>query len=239
MAAEYLIAADEQKIDARLATALLYGIITDTRSLSRHTSDDDLQMFARLFPLADHAALRRITHPSYAPVPLRRLGEALTTAKVVDGLAYLHLGSLPKSQEHVVAQFAEFCLGIAGAEVSAVSGTFGANLVMSTRALSPEARLGERLRDLFGSYGSAGGHAIMAKAVVRLSSWRAVNPYEGEEELVEQIREALRRALSSKSVGAVYEDDRELSSDDLEPGRGAIGQGRSRNRSMPGSRNAT
>ena len=226
MAAEYLIAADERKIDARLATALLYGIITDTKSLSRHTSDEDLQMFARLFPLADHAALRRITHPSYAPLPLGRLGQALTTAKVVDGLAYLHLGTLPKSEEHVVAQFAEFCLGIAGAEVSAVSGVFGTNLVMSTRALSPDARLGERLRDVFGAHGSAGGHAIMAKAVARLSSWRAEHPYESEEELVEQIRAALVAALSSKSTGAVYEDDREPSTDDREPGRGAIGQER-------------
>ncbi len=239
MAAEYLIAADEQKIDARLATALLYGIITDTKSLSRHTSDEDLQMFARLFPLADHPALRRITHPSYAPLPLRRLGEALTKAKVVDGLAYLHLGTLPKSQEHVVAQFAEFCLGIAGAEVSAVSGVFGNNLVMSTRALSPEARLGERLRDLFGAHGSAGGHAIMAKAVLRLPSWRAEHPYENEEELVEQIGEALRGELSSKSTGAVYENDRELFSDAREPGRGAIGQGPLEDSSMPGSRNAT
>ena len=226
MAAEYLIAADERKIDARLATALLYGIITDTKSLSRHTSDEDLQMFARLFPLTDHAALRRITHPSYAPLPLGRFGEALTTAKVVDGLAYVHLGTLPKSEEHVVAQFAEFCLGISGAEVSAVSGVFGTHLVMSTRALSPDARLGDRLREVFGAHGSAGGHAIMAKAVARLSSWRAEHPFENEEQLVEQIRKALLGALSSKSTGLVYEDDREPSTHDREPGRGAIGQER-------------
>ncbi|HUF31512.1 MAG TPA: hypothetical protein VMM77_12745 [Gemmatimonadaceae bacterium] len=225
MAGEYLIAADEQKIDARLATALLYGIITDTKSLSRHTSDEDLQMFARIFPLADHAALRRITHPSYAPLPLRRLGAALQTVTVVDGVAYLHLGTLPRSEEHVVAQFAEFCLGIAGAEVSAVSGVFGTQLVMSTRALSPEARLGERLRAAFGRHGSAGGHAIMAKAVVQLSSWRAEHPFDDEQELAKHIGAALRQALASKTMGTVYEGegDRERSASDLEQERGAIG----------------
>jgi hypothetical protein len=138
----------------------------------------------------------------------------------------VHLGTLPKSEEHVVAQFAEFCLGIAGAEVSAVSGVFGTNLVMSTRALSPDARLGDRLREVFGAHGSAGGHAIMAKAVARLSSWRAEHPFENEEELVKQIRKALLGALASKSTGAVYEDDREPSTHDREPGRGAIGQER-------------
>jgi hypothetical protein len=53
---------------------------------------------------------------------------------------------------------------------------------------------------------------------------------------VEQIGEALLGALSSKSTGAVYEDDREPSTDDREPGRGGSG---SRNLSMLGSRNAT
>ena len=41
-----------------------------------------------------------------------------------NGLAYVHLGLLPADQEHIVAQLAEFCLGMAGAEISAVSGVF-------------------------------------------------------------------------------------------------------------------
>jgi len=200
MATEYLLASPAGEPDALMATALLYGIITDTKSLSRHTSDEDLEAFAYLFPLADHAALRRIQHPSYAPLPLRRLGAALQSAEVIDGLAYLHLGSLPKSQEHVVAQFAEFILGMAGAEVSAVSGIFGTRLVMSTRALSPEARLGDRLRAAFGAYGSAGGHAIMAKAVARLTTWRADHPYGNERELAAELGRVLRRALADPAT---------------------------------------
>jgi nanoRNase/pAp phosphatase (c-di-AMP/oligoRNAs hydrolase) len=195
MAAEYLFAARDGDPDAPMATALLYGIITDTKSLSRHTSEEDLQMFARLFPLADHASLRRIHHPSYGALPLRRLGEGLESVTADRGVAYLHLGTLPRSEEHVVAQFAEFCLGIAGAEVSAVSGVFGSKLVMSTRALSPEAQLGARLRDLFCRYGSAGGHPIMAKAVLRLASWRADHPFDSDEELAAELGSQLRDAL--------------------------------------------
>ena len=196
MAAEYLLASSHPDLDPGMATALLYGIVTDTKSLSRHTSDEDLEMFARLFPLADHSALRRIQHPSYGRVPLHRFGAALQTVTSERGVAYLHVGALPKSEEHVVAQFAEFCLGIAGAEISAVSGVFGSQLVMSTRALSPRARLGERLHELFGEYGSAGGHAIMAKAVVRLSDWRADHPYEDDDALADQLGDLLRRQLA-------------------------------------------
>ncbi len=61
---------------------------------------------------------------------------------------------------------------MAGAEVAVVSGIFGPNLVMSARALSPAAQLGERLRELFDEFGSAGGHPVMAKAVVTLREWR-------------------------------------------------------------------
>jgi hypothetical protein len=139
--------------------------------------------------------LRRIQHPSYSPIALRRFGQALQRPHMRDGLAYVHLGRLPEDQEHIVAQLAEFCLGMAGAEVSAVSGVFGSKLAMSTRALSPDAQLGERLREAFLDYGSAGGHPVMAKAVIDLAAWRADHRFTDERGLERTIFAALRRAL--------------------------------------------
>jgi nanoRNase/pAp phosphatase (c-di-AMP/oligoRNAs hydrolase) len=194
MAAQYLLATgDDDALTRPLATALLYGIITDTRSLSRSASNDDLQMFAYLFPRADHAALRNIQHPSYAPVVLRRFGRTLERVRVRGGLAYAHLGRLPAEQEHVVAQLAEFCLGMADARVSAVSGVFGDRLILSARAIRESARLGERLRAAFDEYGSAGGHPVMAKAVVRLADWRRAHATGGRRGLERSVMAALRR----------------------------------------------
>lgn len=201
MAAEYLLAADEKEIATPLATALLYGIVTDTKSLSRSASDDDLQMFAYLFPRADQAMLRRIQHPSYGTLALKRFGDALQRPRVHDGLAYVHLGRLPEDEEHIVAQLAEFCLGMAGASVSAVSGVFGPNLVMSTRALSPDARLGERLRTAFKRYGSAGGHPVMAKAVMDLEAWRRDHPFRDSRSLERTVQQALRKTLPASPNG--------------------------------------
>lgn len=198
MATEYLVADNEEALTTPLATALLYGIITDTKSLSRSASDDDLQMFAYLFPRADQAMLRRIQHPSYRSLALRRFGVALQRARVVGGLAYIHLGRLPEDQEHIVAQLAEFCLGMAGASVSAVSGLFGPNIVMSTRALSPGTRLGERLRAAFMRFGSAGGHPVMAKAVMDIDAWRGAHAFTDERSLERGVLRALRRALAAE-----------------------------------------
>ena len=199
IAAEYLLAEGDEPLTRELATALLYGIITDTKSLSRSASDDDLEMFAYLFPRADHSLLRRIQHPSYTAATLRRFGLALQHTHVKDGLAYVHLGRLPEDQEHIVAQLAEFCLGMEGANVAVVSGIFHDRLVMSARALWPAAKLGDRLRESFARYGSAGGHAVMAKAVIRLTDWRRAHAARGDRGLEMSIARTVRRALAPAS----------------------------------------
>jgi nanoRNase/pAp phosphatase (c-di-AMP/oligoRNAs hydrolase) len=196
IAAEYLLAEGDEALTRELATALLYGIITDTKSLSRSASDEDLEMFAYLFPRADHALLRRIQHPSYSAATLRRFGLALQHAHVTRGLAHVHLGRLPQDQEHIVAQLAEFCLGIEGANTAVVSGIFHDRVVMSARALWPAAKLGDRLREAFDRYGSAGGHAVMAKAVIRLADWRRSHDARGDRGLEMSIARAVRRALA-------------------------------------------
>jgi nanoRNase/pAp phosphatase (c-di-AMP/oligoRNAs hydrolase) len=199
IAAEYLLAEGEEPLTRELATALLYGIITDTKSLSRSASDDDLEMFAYLFPRADHSLLRRIQHPSYSAATLRRFGLALQRAHVTRGVAHVHLGRLPEDQEHIVAQLAEFCLGIEGANTAVVSGVFHDRVVMSARALWPAAKLGDRLREAFDRYGSAGGHAVMAKAVIRLADWRRTHEAHGDRGLEMSIARAVRRALAPAS----------------------------------------
>src|SRR5918999_531216 len=180
IAGEYLLAEGDEPLTRELATALLYGIITDTKSLSRSASDDDLEMFAYLFTRADHALLRRIQHPSYSAASLRRFGVALQHAHVARGLAHVHLGRLPEDEEHIVAQLAEFCLGIDGANIAVVSGVFHDRIVMSARALWPAAKLGDRLREAFDRFGSAGGHAVMAKAVIHIADWRRAHRAQGD-----------------------------------------------------------
>ena len=59
---EYLRAADV-KFTHRLATALLYGIKSDTLGLERGGTKADLEAFSFLYLLANHNALRKIERP--------------------------------------------------------------------------------------------------------------------------------------------------------------------------------
>ncbi len=195
MAAEYLLARDSAAMTRQLATALLYGIITDTSSLVRSASEADLEMFGYLFPRADIALLRAIQHPSYSATALRRFGRALQGNTVRHGVAYVYLGRMNRQEEHVVAQFADFCLGFEGARMAAVCAMFDQHLIISTRALSPDARLGEKLRETFGDFGSAGGHPVMAKAVIRVADWKRARRITQPSGVEPSIRRALLAAL--------------------------------------------
>src|ERR1700689_3466765 len=96
---KYLVAADE-KISERLATALLYGIRSDTLALSRRVTEDDLQAFAHLYPLANYGLLRQIDRPELPVSFARILSQAMRRFAVRDGLVVLHLG--PVEREHII-----------------------------------------------------------------------------------------------------------------------------------------
>src|SRR5260370_1339639 len=59
---EYLEACGAD-VSQRLATALLYGIKSDTLMLNRETGPADLRAFMSLYPLTNYNTLRRIERP--------------------------------------------------------------------------------------------------------------------------------------------------------------------------------
>ena len=166
---EYLISAGE-RVSERLATALLYGIKSDTLMLSRRVTDDDLQAFTYLYPLANYNLLRRIERPELPLSFARILARAMGRMTVRDQLAVIHLG--PVKRDDLIVQMADFCLQFEGAEWVAVSGKLGGNLVIAVRNHGAGRSAGDVVRKLFSDIGSAGGHRNMAKAVMPLGAWR-------------------------------------------------------------------
>jgi nanoRNase/pAp phosphatase (c-di-AMP/oligoRNAs hydrolase) len=163
---QYLQAA-EAKITQRLATALYYGLKTDTLSLERETTEADVEAFSYLYPLANHSLIRRMEHPKLPLRDLDAFGYALRCRTIIGTTFFTHLGIVER--EDVLPQFAEFSLQVEGMEWSVVSGIFGGNLIVSVRHAAHTRSAGELVRTAFGLYGSAGGHRSMAKAVMPLA----------------------------------------------------------------------
>jgi len=165
---EYLRAADV-KITPRLATALLYGIKSDTLGLERGGTRADLDAFAFLYLLANHNTLRRIERPELSDAALDLLAHGLAKRQITRGVFFSHLG--PVATVDLIPQFADFGLQAEGVDWSVVSGVVSDALHISVRNVGHVKSAGDVTRAAFGDVGSAGGHRTMAKAVIPLKEF--------------------------------------------------------------------
>jgi nanoRNase/pAp phosphatase (c-di-AMP/oligoRNAs hydrolase) len=190
---EYLRASGS-KISQRLATALLYGIKSDTLNLQRATAQPDLQAFVRLYPLANAGLMRRMERPSIDLPDLQSLGRALSRLVVDEGILSIHLGEV--TREDVIPQFVEFCMQIEGVLWGAVSGIYDNNVVISVRNVGYVESAGRKVEAFFNECGSAGGHRSSAKAVVPVDAFERTFGNISEE----TIRNVIRKMASKKDT---------------------------------------
>ena len=195
---EYLRAADV-KIAQRLATALLYGIKSDTLGLERGGSRADLDAFSFLYLLANHNALRRIERPDLSSATLGVLARGLARRRIARGVFFSHLG--PVDTVDPIPQFADFGLQAEGVEWSVVSGVVGDEVHVSVRNVGYVKSAGDVTRAAFGDLGSAGGHRTMAKAVIRLRTLLGGGESRAARGPAERIRRRFLRALGSNGRG--------------------------------------
>jgi nanoRNase/pAp phosphatase (c-di-AMP/oligoRNAs hydrolase) len=193
---EYLISANE-RISERLATALLYGIRSDTLALSRRVTDDDLQAFVTLYPIANYNMLKQIERPELPAEFAKILSRALARMEVVDGLAVLNLGQV--ARDDIIVQVADFCLQFEGVEWVAVAGKLGSDLVIAVRNYGMSGdNAGDAVQTLFGDIGSAGGHRNMAKAVIKQTAWRRREGSTRDRFVEERLRELFLAEISGE-----------------------------------------
>ena len=98
----------------KLATALYYGIITDTRGLSRGTSQADIDAYLYLQPKIDHDALANI---EFAPVPdsyFKTLVDTLDNARRYGNVVIAYCGTT--DYPDMAAEMADFLLRIKDTE---------------------------------------------------------------------------------------------------------------------------
>ena len=189
---EYLRAA-EMDLRPRLATALAYGIKSDTQLLGRETSRHDMAAFAFLHAAQSPALLRRIERPALPEDALRSLGRALSRTKVLDGMHVLVLGRV---REDVIPQVADLGLQAEGAEWAIAAGVVGSDLVFSVRNVGWVRAAGDVVRAVVEGMGLGGGHRSMAKGIIPLKAFRKAHG--------NATRATIRRALLGAFMKAIH-----------------------------------
>ena len=153
--------------DAQVATALFYGIKSDTRDLGRETHPADAEAYLQLFPFVDKLELGRIEHPELPPAYFELLHGAIERARRYGELLVADLGALYSPD--LTAEIAERFLFIEGVRWSLALGTFHGDVFASLRTNDPDAHAGQLIREICRDLGgSSGGHTSMAGARIPL-----------------------------------------------------------------------
>jgi nanoRNase/pAp phosphatase (c-di-AMP/oligoRNAs hydrolase) len=166
MLTEYLRAASPNGPGRPLATALLFGIRTDTDGLSRAVSAADVDAYAFLQKRADLQLVRRFERPSFAVETVHRFGTALRHADCEDDLCVCVLGRLGTEEAHLLADVADFCLGIEHVTWSVAAALLDDDVVLTIRHAGTGPGAGALARAITRQGGRGGGHATMARAAL-------------------------------------------------------------------------
>ena len=167
-------------VPAWLATALAYGISSETRDLGRGAGERDLEAYLRLYPRVRKRILARIEHPRLPRAYFAVLDRALHRAVCHRNVIGSRLGDVETPDS--VAEIADFLLAHERMGWSVVTGRHGGQLYISLRAIRGRGA-GQLLRELLRESGTAGGHGRMAGGQVDIAGLTAFEVEALEEEL--------------------------------------------------------
>jgi nanoRNase/pAp phosphatase (c-di-AMP/oligoRNAs hydrolase) len=203
MLTEYLRAVDGRRIHRELATALLFGIRTDTDSLMRGVTPADVGAYAYLQSLADVQLMRRFDRPSYGRETAQAFGDALAGAVYDNELMVVHLGQIAADEAHVLADLADFCLTVENITWVVAAAEHEDELILTIRHTGTGAGAGPLARAIALLGGSGGGHATMAR--VALPMERARELLDGNSDAPTVLR-LVRRTMEQVPADATRRD---------------------------------
>ena len=205
--------------DARVATALAYGIKTDTLDLARSIGPHDEVVYREIYALADKRVLGRIQRARLSQEYFQVLERGLRRARVTDFAVTTYLGQV--DHPDAVAEIADILFRLESMKWAMVAGMNGPMLYLSLRAVQAEGVNAGRIAEQV-SQGFGGGHETFAGAQIPLPT-DGTTPEAFFEVVWERFLQAIRakksltRPLTIPPTSRTSEDRRhERSRDDDE-----------------------
>jgi len=184
-----------------LATALFFGIKSETEEFKRNARTQDFSAAATLYPYVDHDLIEKMEGPALSYETLDVLGTAIKNREVYPPVLISFAGFI--NEKDAITQAADYLLKLEGISTVLVFGVVKDVVHLSARNNDVRLNIGEILRRAFGDVGSAGGHAHAAGGQIPLGIFGEISE---KEVLSKLIREAVRkRFLNTLGIEGVAE----------------------------------
>jgi nanoRNase/pAp phosphatase (c-di-AMP/oligoRNAs hydrolase) len=162
---EYLRAA-KIRPSPKLATALFYGIKTDTDNFVMASLPNDINAFRYLYKFTNMNIIKKIESSEITKQTLASYRVAMERLTFLKNIAFIHMGNVDNPDILVI--IADFFLKMAEATWCIVSGIYDQKLIIIFRNAGFRLNAGQIAQKLFGQWGSAGGHRSAARAEIPL-----------------------------------------------------------------------
>ncbi len=153
-------------MDKPTASALIYGLKTDTLNFSRGTTIMDIDMFKYLYPKADNDMLKVLEHNNMELSDLKAYGAAIENIKIYgsSGFAFIPF-SCPDA---LIGIISDFMLELNSVDVTVIYSKRADGYKFSIRSESPSIDAGSVINLALKGLGTGGGHPSMAGGFIRI-----------------------------------------------------------------------
>ena len=176
------------EIPPPLATALLYGIRSDTQELGRVATQADIDAVLQLYPLANTRMLRDILRGRVPPAYFRMLMRGIANATQYGEAILSNLGDVDNPD--MIGEVADMLLRAENSSWVLCYGAYAGRILLSLRTSDTEARADRIMHKIIGRKGTGGGHNTMAGGQIPIGD---ATPRERRQTETTILRRFLRR----------------------------------------------
>jgi nanoRNase/pAp phosphatase (c-di-AMP/oligoRNAs hydrolase) len=162
---QYLEAAGIE-IESRLATAIFYGIQTDTQGLSRGGSQIDQDIYLTLVNRIDRQKLIQVMQAGLPRDYFQAFSDGLKATWIYGGAVFTFLDELHRPD--FVAEMADSLVRLENVKAVLCTGHHEGVLYLSLRTRTSKPDAGLMIQRIITPYGKAGGHGTMAGGQIRV-----------------------------------------------------------------------
>ena len=185
-------------IPTDVATGLIYGILSDTKNLTKGCSDAEFAAAAFLYPGVDHELLDRIANPQVDSEVLEVKARAITERRIDGPFAVSDVDEV--SNVDAIPQAADELSKLEGVTAVVVAGRKNGTLHLSGRSRDDRVHMGKALeRAVEGiPQAGAGGHARMGGGQISIEHMEGLGPGSGVS--MAELEDRILRSLAGEEV---------------------------------------